>query len=243
MPGTRPVPVEEHSTVRKARDSLAKAADALAQAHAEAAAPIPDPDKPARANATDPPSRTVPGKNGGGFLQGYNLQAMATRVHQFITSIGIHDSPNDTAALHPNLQATRANLNAAGITDPIGAALFDAGYASHANFTTPCPDEGTTLLVAVHKEARQTGRDPDHPSRATRTTLPSWQDMATRLDTDDGRRLYRQRAVTIEPVFGQLINRLGRWLNYRGEHVDTELHLWAASHNIGKIIKYRPATA
>lgn len=66
--------------------------------------------------------------------------------------------------------------------------------------------------------------------------------MAARLDTDDGKTLYRQRAVTIEPVFGQLINRLGRWLNYRGNHVDTELHLWATSHNILKIIKYRPAT-
>lgn len=169
VPGTRPVPVEEHSTVRKARDWLAKATDALAQAHAQAAAPIPDPDKPPRVNATDPASRTVPGKNGGGFLQGYNLQAMATRVHQFITSIGTHDSPNDTAALHPNLQATRANLNAAGITDPIKVALFDAGYASHTNFTTPCPDPDTTLLVAVHKEARQTGRRTDHPTRVKGT--------------------------------------------------------------------------
>jgi transposase len=240
VPGTRPVPVEEHSTVRAAQDSLAKATHALAQAQAAAAAPILDPDKALRVNATDPASRTVPGKNSGGFLQGYNLQAVATK-NQLILAIATHDSPNDTAALHPNLQAARANLDAAGITEAIGVALFDAGYASHTNFTTPCPDPETTLLVAVNKEARQTGRRTDHPTRVKGANIESWQQMTARLDTDEGKTLYKKRAAIIEPVFAQLINRLGRWLNYRGDHVDTELHLWAATHNLGKIIKSRAA--
>jgi hypothetical protein len=75
--------------------------------------------------------------------------------------------------------------------------------------------------------------------------LPSWHDMTTRLATSEGRKLYRQRAATIEPVFAQLTARLGRTLHYRGNLVDTELALWAASHNILKAITARtrrPAT-
>jgi len=234
--GPHPVPVDQHSTVRRARTALAKIKDRLAQAEQAAAAGVADPVKAPVANTTDPASRSVPGKNGGGFLQGYNVQVTAARG-QIILGIGTHDSPTDTRALHPDLQQARDNLDAAGITDPIKAALFDAGYASDTNFTTPCPDEQTTLLVAVKKEARQTGRlTDDHTSNHT---IQSWQQMAARLDTDDGRNLYRQRGAIVEPVFAQLFNRLGRWLNYRGSHVDTELNLWAGSHNIGKIIRHR----
>ena len=71
--------------------------------------------------------------------------------------------------------------------------------------------------------------------------LPSWQDMTARLDTPEGRALYKQRAATIEPVFAQLTARLGRTLHYRGNLVDAELALWAASHNILKAITARTA--
>ncbi len=46
-------------------------------------------------------------------------------------------------------------LAAAGITSPIGKALWDAGYASDANFTADCQAE---LYVALTRESRQTGR-------------------------------------------------------------------------------------
>ncbi len=63
--------------------------------------------------------------------------------------------------------------------------------------------------------------------------------MAARLATDEGKELYKQRAATIEPVFAQLIARLGRTLNYRGDTADAELALWAASHNTLKAINAR----
>jgi len=73
--------------------------------------------------------------------------------------------------------------------------------------------------------------------------LPSWQQMAARLDTPAGKALYKQRAAIIEPVFAQLFNRLGRHLNYRGTMVSAELHLWAISHNLLKAIRARQAAA
>ena len=63
--------------------------------------------------------------------------------------------------------------------------------------------------------------------------------MAARLDTPEGRAVYKQRKAIIEPVFAQLFARFGRTLHYRGDMVATEIHLWAAVHNMLKAIRAR----
>jgi transposase len=227
--GRVPVPPGRHIAVRRARAAAAKAQQALDQAagrRARAAAPA----KPPKANTTDPASGVMPAKKGG-FGQLHNAQVLAG-PHQVIYAITTHDSPVDTGALHPLLDEGRANLGAAGISQPIGAALFDAGYASEANFTTACDAD---LYVAVAKEARQTGRLAGGHKPAT--MKDSWQQMAAKLDTPQGKALYRQRAGIVEPVFAQMFARLGRDLHYRGGKVSLELHLWAASHNLLKAIR------
>jgi len=229
--GRVPVAAGDSAHVRRAR----QAADRARQVLAETAAAPPDPgpggqDDAPKANTTDPASRVMPARHGG-FPQGYNVQVLGGR-HQVIYAIATHDNPADTAALHPLLAQARGNLDAAGIRDPIGTALFDAGYASDANFTAACQAE---LYVAVTKEARQTGRLRDGKTPAS--ALPSWQAMAARLDTPDGKALYRRRPAIIEPVFAQLFNRLGRALHYRDTKTDLELHLRAASHNFLKAIR------
>ena len=226
--GRAPAAAADHCHVRRARQAAERAEQALAKA---AAAPVPDGQDPAaKANTTDPSSRVMPAK-GGGFGQLHNVQILAGK-HQIIVGIGTHDNPTDTAALHPLLDKARANLDAAGIGDRIAVALFDAGYASNTNFTTPCEAE---LYVALTKEARQTGRL--RGGKKPETMKPSWQQMATRLDTPEGKALYRRRSAMIEPVFAQLFARLGRHLNYRDTKTDLELHLWAASHNFLKSIR------
>jgi transposase len=234
--GRVPVPAGRHIAVRRARQALAAAEQALQQAKA-AAATAGEPARPPRINTTDPASRVMPAKKGG-FDQMYNAQVIASK-QQVILGIATHDNPTDTGALHPLLAVARANLDAAGHPDPIGAALFDAGYASADNFTTACEAD---LYVAVTREARQTGRLRD--GKKPQTMKNSWQQMAAKLDTPAGKALYKQRAGIIEPVFAQLFNRLGRHLNYRGEHVSLELHLWATSHNLLKAIRAQisPAT-
>jgi transposase len=227
--GRVPVPADRHSAIRRARQALATAERALATAKA-APASAPRPARPPTASTTDPASRVMPLKKGG-FDQLCNAQVIAGK-HQVILGVATHDNPAGTGALHPLLAAARASLDAAGIGDPIRAALFDAGYASDGNFTTPAEAE---LYVAVTREARQTGRLRD--GKGAETMKPSWQQMTARLDTPHGKALYRQRAGMIEPVFAQLFNRLGRHLHYRGSKVDLELHLWAATHNLLKAIR------
>jgi transposase len=226
--GRAPVPPEQHRDVRAARDAAARAARKLEEAQA---APAAVPGGAGKVNVTDLASSIMPNKHGG-FGQNRNLQALAA-PGQICLAIGFHDSPVDVQALHALLAEGAANLRAASITDPISAALFDAGYASDANFTAPCDTE---LYVAVTREARQTGQSAQGRDPAAKQ---SWQDMAAKLGTPAGQALYRQRKAIIEPLFAQLFARFGRTLNYRGDQAGTEICLWAAVHNMLKAIRTR----
>jgi Transposase DDE domain len=221
--------------VIRTRQQLAKAR-AAAEATAAALASVPAPDGAAKVNTTDWASRVMPLEKGGSG-QLANAQALATERSQVILAILRHDNPADTGALHPLLAMARAVLAAAAITGLIARAVFDAGYASDASFTADAA--GTELYVALARESVQAGRSSD--GRQPQSALPSWQDMAARLDTPEGRAVCKKRAATIEPVFAQLTSRPGRNLNYRGDMADAELSLWAASHNLLKAITARTA--
>jgi len=226
--GRKPWGPQADRDVIRTRRQLARAR-AAADVTAAALASPPAPDAAAQVNTTDWASRIMPLKKGG-FDQLFNIQALATAGQQVILAIRRHDNTTDTEALHPLLEAGRTVAAAAGITGPIGKAAFDTGYASDANFTAAT---ATELYVAI-------GRDDGGAGRAGRdlaAMTQSWQDMATRLQTPEGKAVYRRRAATIEPVFAQLTARLGRNLNYRGDMTDAELSLWAASHNLLKAIK------
>ena len=63
------------------------------------------------------------------------------------------------------------------------------------------------------------------------------------LATPDGRSLYRQRQITIEPVFGQIkFNRMIRRFQRRGRSAcRSEWRLIAATHNLLKLHYHRLA--
>src|SRR6266702_564777 len=204
--GQAPWPAEQQRDVRAAREAAARAAGKLDEALAAPAAAA-KPARPPRASTTDLASAVMPLKKGG-FDQLYNLQALAGRG-QVIFAIGTRDSTTGTGALHTLLDQGTANLAVAGIAEPTGAALFDAGYASEANFTAPCRAE---LYVAVTREPVQAGQRAG--GTAPPAAQPGWQAMAARLDTPEGRALHKQRKAIIEPVFAQLSARFGRALLY-----------------------------
>jgi transposase len=215
LPGPTPASIQDDTRVRRARTRLTKA---TTRAQATAANP------PAgKVNTTDPTSAIMPSKHGG-YDQNHNVQAIAGR-DQLILAIGAHPNATDTGALPTLVHQARTNLDAAAITTPIGVALFDGGYASEANFTTDLPL--TQLLVAVHPSG---GHNP-----ATAAIPTAWQPMADQLTQPDNARLYQQRAAIIEPVFAHLFTRFARTLHTRDTGVDTELHLWATTHNLLKI--------
>ena len=107
-----------------------------------------------KVSATDPDSRLVPAKNGGGWLQGWNLQLTAAR-RQILLAAGLHDNPADAGALTAMIGAAAANCELAGLAGQIRAWLADSGYASAATFKDL---DHLMLLVAVRNEAAQAGR-------------------------------------------------------------------------------------
>jgi transposase len=223
--GTKPVPAAENVRIARIRKNLATASSRLAAAEAAAAA------GPAKVSATDPDSRLLPAKNGGGYLQGWNLELAAAR-RQVLLAIELHDNPADCGALATMIEAAAANCELTGVREQIRAWLAGNGYASTANFQAL---EHLMLLVATTGEATQTGR------------AAGGEKMAARLATPAGKKLYKRRAGLVEPAFAQLFARFGRYVNYRGRPaVDAEVKLLGAVHNLAKLFEYRrrhPAAA
>ena len=230
--GKKPVPAAENVRIARIRKNLATAQGRLAAAEACAA------EAPAKVSATDPDSRLLPAKNGGGYLQGWNLELAAAR-RQVLLAIELHDNPAGYGALTTMIEAAAANCSLTGLQGRIRAWLAGNGYASAANFQAL---EHLMLLVATTGEASQTGRG------AGGRALPAgWEKMAARLATPAGKKLYKRRAALVEPAFAQLFARFGRYVNYRGhDAVDAEVKLLGAVHNLAKLFEYRrrhPAAA
>ena len=230
--GKKPVPAERAARVARVRKNLATAQARLDAARQAAAT------SPGKVPATDPDSRLLPAKNGGGWLQGWNLQLTAAR-RQVLLAAGLHDNPADAGALVEMIQTAAANCGLAGLAGRIRGWLADNGYASAANFKAL---DHLMLLVAVSGEAAQTGR-ADGPGGEL---PPGWEKMAARLAAPAGKKLYKRRAALVEPAFAQFFGRFGRYLNYRGrDAADTEIKLLATVHNLGKLLDHRrrqPAT-
>ena len=223
--GKKPVPPERAARVARVRKNLATAQARLAAARQAAAA------SPVKVSATDPDSRLLPAKNGGGWLQGWNLQLTAAR-RQVLLAAGLHDNPADAGALVEMITTAAANCELAGLAGRIRGWLADNGYASAANFKAL---EHLMLLVAVSGEAAQTGR-----ADGGGAVPEGWEKMAARLATPAGKKLYKRRAALVEPAFAQFFGRFGRYLNYRGrDAADTEIKLLGAVHNLGKLLDHR----
>ena len=223
--GKKPVPAEQAARVARVRKNLAAAQARLAAARAAAAA------SPVKVPATDPDSRLVPARNGGGWLQGWNLQLTAAR-RQILLAAGLHGNPADAGALTAMIGAAAANCELAGLAGQIRARLAGSGYASAATFKDR---DHLMLLVAVRNEAAQAGRGDGRQA-----VPPGWEKMAARLATPAGKKLYARRAALVEPAFAQFFARFGRHVSYRGrDAAGTEIKLLATVHNLGKLLDHR----
>jgi transposase len=240
---------EAKSRLEKEVEAAARAAqERLAQRQAEETASgkkkrgrrpkvvEPAPVEEAKANISDPDSRIMKARQG--YVQGYNAQAIVSR-DQIIIATGVTQEANDVQQLKPMLETLERTLEAAGIEDRPRSTLADAGYWSEANITGCSCLEGSELLIATTKDWKQRkaarergcprGRMPGHLSPRER--------MERRLLTQRGRRLYRLRGITVEPVWGQVKEGQGcrRFMRRGLEAAQSEWSLIGTTHNLLKL--------
>src|SRR5829696_8475053 len=150
----------------------------------------PLPEQPAgRINVTDPDSRNMKGPRG--YVQGYNAQVVATE-QQVIIAAEIAPTGLDFAELAPMMCAADEELHAAGVEEPIGVVVADAGYWSNHQIDA-VRAQGIAPLVAPDAHKR------DGPRRG-RVGGP-YDFMRRVLATDTGAELYSRRQWIVEPIF------------------------------------------
>ena len=202
-------------------------------------------------NLTDPDSRLLPVR-GGGFIQGYNAQNVASE-DGLIIATALTASPVDAGWFEPMLRAAEdaaalitahqpapggpGDSGPAGVGGggQIGLILADAGYLSEANLTCPGPDR----LIAVGKRsALEHAARGGAPAGDQSATGPATVAMAARLKTSDGMTAYRHRGHIAETPHGHLKHNLGfRQFSLRGTPKATaEWTFTCAVHNLLKAI-------
>ena len=196
--------------------------------------PPPPKPEPVRANTTDPESRIM--KTAKGWVQGYNAQA-AVNDQGITLAATVTQDHNDVDQCIPMMAATQANLVAAGVSDPIGTMLFDAGYCAKDNLSAVGPDRliATAKSWKLRRAAKTEGfAIGDPPPDAT----PA-QAMEHRLRTEAGAALYGLRQSTVEPLFGDIKANRGFWGFMRRGLApnDAEWKLICSTNNIIKMFR------
>lgn len=240
------VPVAETALLRRCRQQLA---NAIARERNRAAQRA---QQPRRRNTTDPDSRPMP-KRGGGWVQGFNCQAVTTS-DGIIIAVSVSNNPSDVityqqmtdlavkaAALigqrQPDPAGTRTSSDhdTAESATQIGLMLADAGYLSEENLTAPGPDR--LIATGQHRQLERAARDnptdqidPADPDPAEK--------MSQRLRTPEGLASYRQRGHIAETPFGHAKHNWGftRFTGRGLTRAKGEWHLHGAVHNLFKAI-------
>ncbi len=219
---------EEAATGQRKRGRKPKAPEAAA-------------DRDAKANVTDPDSRIM--KTQAGYVQGYNAQAVVTK-DQIIVAAEVTQEENDIKQLYPMLERAQANLKAIASPQAVGTALADAGYCSEANLLAADP-AGPILLIATNKDWKQRKalREPPPPRGRAPKGLTARDRMERMLLTKHGRRLYKKRGQTVEPVFGQIKSARGcdGFMRRGTAACDSEWKLLCATHNLLKLWRHGKA--
>jgi transposase len=191
------------------------------------------PEAKAQINFTDPESRIMKVSNKG-WDQCGNAQAVANE-HQIILAADVTPQANDKRQVVPMMDQTRANLDAAGVKQAIGAAALDAGYFSEAN-TQALESRGIDGYMATER-LKHHEEIPQAPRGRIPAGLSAKQRMARKLRTKKGRAVYAKRKGIIEPIFGQLKQVLGfRQFSMRGlASMRGEWRLMCTVHNLLKL--------
>jgi transposase len=223
--------LEERARVEAVEEVARRQAEGRSPPKVPTSEAVPDPRD--QINFTDAQSRIMRASNKG-WDQCGNAQAV-TNGHQILLAADVTDQANDVRQTVPMVDQTRANLDAAGVTEAIRAALGDAGYYSETN-ATALKQRGIDPYLATER-LKHHEKIASAPRGRIPEGLTARQRMARKLRTKKGREMYAKRKGMIEPIFGQLKHVLGfRQFSMRGlASMRGEWRLMATVHNLLKL--------
>jgi transposase len=223
--------LEERARAEAAAEAARRQAEGKGLPAIAPADAVPEPK--AQINFTDPESRIMKVSNKG-WDQCGNAQAVVNE-YQIILAADVTQQANDARQTVPMVDQARANLDAAGVTDAIKAALGDAGYYSETN-ATDLKQRGIDPYLATER-LKHHEKVASAPRGRIPAGLSAKQRMARKLRTKKGRSMYAKRKGMIEPIFGHLKQVLGfRQFSMRGlASMRGEWRLMATVHNLLKL--------
>ncbi len=205
--------------------------------------PVPPDDTPPaerQTNLTDPDSALMRRSKAHEYRQAYNAQAVVcAEGTQVILATGLSANASDAPGFAATILAMEKTVGLPQIV------LADTGFASG-----PAVEElqmrGIEPLVAIGRTQPHRPYDfrpPPEPKPARRITEPWRIAMKARLETEDGKKLYRKRKQTVEPVFGIIKSAIGfARFRLRGlQKVATEWTLIALAYNCRRIQRLQAA--
>ena len=203
-------------------------------------------DKP-KGNLTDPDSEIMKGRHG--FTQAHNAQIAVDADTQIIVAQTVVTEKNDMFLLTPMINNLRQTLTCVGITDFAQTIAADGGYWTRDSITTAhqtleaisgqsnCPE----LLVNVPRCWQKLTHVDDSPPA---DNLSLHERIEYRVRSPQGQLLYKKRAQSAEPVFGQLKNvrKFDRFSLRGTPKTRAEWALLCATHNISKLWAHKVRT-
>ncbi|HKO25858.1 MAG TPA: transposase, partial [Solirubrobacteraceae bacterium] len=189
--------------------------------------PFVAPELPAgQINLSDPDSRVMR-TQGTPPRQAYNAQT-AVNENQIIVAAEITIDAPDFGHLEPMLATTLRHLERHGVTKTPKVLLGDAGYW-HTRQIESITERGIEVLIPPDGTMREGKR-------------PGWEHglyekMRRQLKTKRGRKLYAQRKISVEPVYGQIKynRRVDRFMRRGRAAAQSEWRLVTATHNLLKL--------
>lgn len=241
----RQIEQDAAAQAEKQRPEYEKKLAAYAERRGRGCKPKPPDDTPKadqQTNLTDPDSRLMRKSNRSSYEQSYNAQA-AVDADGSMLILAQHVTPcaSDAHELIPLVDAVTGHLESPT------AVLADTGYCKIE--TIEQLESQVDLYVAVNRQDNHEQRRHDYRPREAQSkpgkapTNPHLLRMQEKLRTDEGRRQYRKRKQSVEPVFGIIKSVMGfRRFMLRGiEKVSGEWSLVSLAYNIKRLFNLRPA--
>jgi transposase len=177
-------------------------------------------------NLSDPDSRVMR-TQGTPPRQAYNAQT-AVSDRQIILAAEVTVDAPDFGHLEPMLDTTLLELREQDVTEVPEAVIADAGYW-HTPQIQAIGERGIEVLIPPDGNMREGKR-------------PGWENgfyerMRRKLLSERGRKLYAQRKISVEPVYGQIKynRRIDRFMRRGRAAALSEWRLVTATHNLLKL--------